>query len=67
MKKFTLDEIGIYFIVLVVAVVLGIFIYAPHREKVTFNKFRDPNTPAATYFDATTKAMDHRTVQKNTA
>ena len=33
-------------------IAIAVLLYAPHREKVVFNKFRDPNQPPATYFDA---------------
>jgi len=40
----------VFFIVFVGIIALGA--YAPYREKEVFNKFRDPNTPEATYIDA---------------
>ena len=46
------QKVLILVVTVVIIAILGFAAYAPHREKVTYNKFKDPNTPEASYMDA---------------
>lgn len=39
-------------VAIIVAVAVGITLYAPYREMQTFNKFKSEEQPRATYLDA---------------
>jgi uncharacterized protein YybS (DUF2232 family) len=43
-------EVAIFAVIFVFIIALAL--YQPYREKETYNKFKDPSQPKATYWDA---------------